>query len=143
MTIALTTKRGTRNALRLWIAMGCLACLTFAAGCSSGPRSERYPVVFWTTYQLVLLSNNAVYFGKLEGWGTPNLVLSDVFYISTTTNPETKQVQSALMRRSNEAHAPDKMYLNSSQVVFVEPISPGSKLAKLIDDANANAVSNK
>jgi hypothetical protein len=147
MTCAMTTTTsGTQNALKLRTALGCLLCLLsllIGAGCSSGSRSQSYPVVFWTPYQLVLLSNNAVYFGKLEGWGTPNLVLTDVFYISTTTNPETKQVQSTLMRRSGEAHAPDKMYLSSSQVVFVEPISPGSKVAKLIDDANANAVSNK
>src|SRR5664279_1601420 len=108
MTSAMTTtSSGTQNSLKLRIALGCLLCLLIGAGCSSGPRSQSYPVVFWTPYQLVLLSNNAVYFGKLEGWGTPNLVLTDVFYISTTTNPETKQVQSTLMRRSGEAHAPD------------------------------------
>lgn len=139
----MTTTRRTKNALKLGIALGCLAYLLSAAGCSSGSKSESYPVVFWTPYQLVLLSNNAVYFGKLEGWGTPNLVLSDVFYVGTTINPVTKQPESKLMRRSSEAHAPDKMYLSSSQVVMVEPITPGSKVAKLIDEANANAVSTK
>ena len=139
----MTTTHRTKNALKLGIVLGCLVYLLSAAGCSSGSKSEGYPVVFWTPYQLVLLSNNAVYFGKLEGWGTTTPVLSDVFYISTTTDPVTRQPQSKLMRRRQEAHAPDKMYLNPGQVVFVEPITPGSTVAKLIDEANANAVSNK
>ena len=139
----MTTTHRTKNALKLGIALGCMVYLLSAAGCSSGPKSEGYPVVFWTPYQLVLLSNNAVYFGKLEGCGTTTPVLSDVFYISTTPDPVTRQPQSKLMRRRQEAHAPDKMYLNPGQVVFVEPIAPGSTVAKLIDQANANAVSDK
>jgi len=139
MTIATTTTGKPQIAMRPWTALGCLVCLLLAAGCSSGGRAESYPVTFWTPYQLVLLSNNSVYFGKLEGWGTPNPVLTDVFYVTNVTNPETRQASSMLVRRSKEAHAPDKMYLNAGQVVFVEPIAPGSKVAKLIDDANANA----
>lgn len=58
------------------------------AGCAPPPPTA---VAFTTPYQAALLSNNSVYFGKLAGFGTPNPVLTDVFYIVTQTDPETKQ----------------------------------------------------
>jgi hypothetical protein len=40
----------------------------------------------------VLLTNGAVYFGKLEGLGSPWLVMHDVFYIQQgAVDPNTKQ----------------------------------------------------
>jgi hypothetical protein len=32
-------------------------------------------------------------------------------------------------------HEPDRMYLNSQQIVFVEPVNPNSKVAQLIAEA--------
>ncbi len=91
---------------------------------------------FGTPYQAVLLSNGAVYYGKLSGYGTRNVVLNDVFYILTKTDPETKQVSNVLVKRGKELHEPDRMYINSGQIVFVEPVGPDSKVAQLINQAN-------
>jgi len=88
---------------------------------------------FRTPYQAVLLTNGAVYYGKLSGYGTRNPVLDDVFYIVTKTDPETKQVSNILVKRGKEPHGPDRMYINSSQIVFVEPVGPDSKVAQLIN----------
>lgn len=99
-------------------------------GCS--PR----PVSFTTSYQAVLLGNNSVYFGKLSGYGTPTPVLTDVFYIVSQTDPQTKQVKNILVKRGKELHGPDRMYLNPGQIVFVEPVGPDSKVAQLISEAN-------
>lgn len=83
-----------------------------------------------------MLINNSVYYGKLTGWGTPNPVLTDVFYIMSKTDPDTKQVSNILIKRGKELHGPDRMYLNPNQIIFVEPVGTDSKVAQLISEAN-------
>jgi hypothetical protein len=62
-------------------------------------------------------------------------VLTDVFYVVTQTNPETKQVSNVLVKRGKELHGPDRMYLNPNSIVFVEPVGTDSKVAQLISEA--------
>jgi hypothetical protein len=93
------------------------------------------PVTFTTPYQAVLLTNGTAYFGKLEGFGTSRPVLSEVYYIVTQNNPETKQSSNVLVKRGKELHEPDRMYLNPQQILFVEPVGPNSKVAQLIAQA--------
>ena len=92
-------------------------------------------VKFTTPYQAVLLANGSAYFGKLEGYGTPHPVLTEVYYIVTQTNPDTKQSNNVLVKRGKELHEPDRMYLNPTQIVYVEPVGPNSKVAQLIAQA--------
>jgi hypothetical protein len=94
------------------------------------------PVVFTTPYQAVLLTNGSAYFGKLEGYGTPRPVLTEVYYIVTQANPETKQSSNVLVKRGKELHEPDRMYLNPNQILCVEPVGAGSKVAQLIAQAH-------
>ena len=138
MTFALTTASRTQDSRKLWIALGCLICLVLGVGmgCSSGPKTDSPAVNFSTAYQAVLLINNSVYYGKLTGWGTPDPVLTDVFYIVSKTNPDTKEVANMLVKRGKELHGPDRMYLNANQIIFVEPVGPDSKVAQLINEAN-------
>jgi|SRR5580658_956252 hypothetical protein len=89
-------------------------------------------VAFKTPYQAVLLSNGAVYYGKLQGYGTSTPVLTEVFYIVTQTDTATKQVSNVLVKRGKELHGPDRMYLNSNLIVLVEPVGQSSKVAQLI-----------
>jgi hypothetical protein len=102
--------------------------------------------VFWrgsgvrltTPYHAVLLDSGQVYFGKLESLGTPwspYCVLTDVFYVQTLTNPETKQASNILVKRGKEWHAPDRMIVNDRHVVLVEPVAEGSKVAELIAES--------
>ena len=99
-------------------------------------RYARGPAVrFSTLYQAVLLTNGSVYFGHLQDYGTPNPVLTDVFYVVSQTDPETKQVKSSLIKRGKELHEPDRMYLNPNQIVFVETVGANSKVAQLITQA--------
>jgi hypothetical protein len=118
-----------------WTALSLLALTTIVllAACAPPPTA----VSFTTPYQAILLSNNSVYYGKLSGYGTPNPVLTDVFYIVSQTNPESKQVTNVLVKRGKELHGPDRMYLNASSIVFVEPIGTDSKVAQLITEASA------
>jgi hypothetical protein len=94
--------------------------------------ARHHPPAFTTPYQAVLLTNGAVYYGKLSGYGTRNPTMDDVFYIVSKTDPDTKQVSNVLVKRGKELHGPDKMYLNPSQIVFVESVGTDSKVAQLI-----------
>jgi small nuclear ribonucleoprotein (snRNP)-like protein len=118
-----------------WVVLSFLVstAIILLAGCTPPPAPTA--VAFTTPYQAVLLSNNSVYFGKLAGFGTPNPVLTDVFYIVTQTDPTTKQSKNILVKRGKELHGPDRMYLNASSIVFVEPVGADSKVAQLISEA--------
>ena len=90
---------------------------------------------FATPYQAVLLTNGAVYFGKLSGYGGPHPVLTEVYYVVSQTDPETKKVTNMLVKRGKELHGPDRMYLTPNQILFVEPVGTGSKVAELIQQS--------
>jgi hypothetical protein len=93
----------------------------------------RTPTVkFSTPYQAVLLTNGSVYFGHLQDFGSSHPVLTDVYYVVSQSNPETKQVTNSLIKRGKELHEPDRMYLNPNQIVFVESVGTDSKVAQLI-----------
>jgi hypothetical protein len=87
---------------------------------------------FETPYQAVLLANGQAYFGRLENIGSSYPVLKDVYYVQTQVHPETKQVTNTLVRRGGELHGPDRMVLNASQIVLIEPVTENSQIAKLI-----------
>jgi hypothetical protein len=89
-------------------------------------------VTFDKPYQAVLLTNGQVYYGRLEGYGTAHPVLREVYYIQVQTNSETKEQKNILLKRGKEWHAPDRMYLNPSQILLVEPVGTESKVADLI-----------
>ena len=102
---------------------------------------ERFPirgVEFPTPYQAVVLPNGALYFGKLAGYGGPRPVLTEVYYIVSQTDPKTKQVSTVLVKRGKELHQPDRMYLNPSQILFVETVPPSSKVAELIQQSKTS-----
>ncbi len=90
------------------------------------------PVPLTTPYQAVLLTTGAVYFGQLEGLGTPFPILHDVFYVQSNQDPESKQVSNILVKRGKEWHQPDRMIINSNMIVLVEPVNPESRVADLI-----------
>ncbi len=87
-------------------------------------------------YHAVLLNNGSVYFGQLEALNTPHPILRDVFYVQSSVNPETKAVTNVLVKRGKEWHGPDRMILNSTSIVFIEPVGPNSRVAQLIAEAN-------
>jgi len=123
-------ERGFSNTGVLVVAAAIL--LVLGAGAAFFIASSHKPLKFDTTYQAVLLSNGNVYFGRLEHYGTKFPVLTDVFYIQSSVSPDTKQPVNVLVKRGQELHAPDRMYLNPSQIILVEPVGPNSKVMQLI-----------
>jgi hypothetical protein len=92
-------------------------------------------IAMTTPYQAVLLSNGSAYFGQLQGLGTPYPVLTNVFYVKSTQDPNTKAISNTLVKRGREWHAPDRMILNANMIVLVEPVNPSSRVAQLIAQA--------
>ena len=92
---------------------------------------------FSTPYQAVTLANGVVYYGKLEGYGTPRPVLTSVYVVVSQTNPDTKQIARALVKldKVEELYQPDRMYLNPNQISNVQPVNEQSQVAKLIAQA--------
>ena len=87
-----------------------------------------------TEYQGVLLINGTGYFGKIEKIGPRFVEMKEVYYVQNQQNPETKEVQSLLVKRGREWHAPDRMFINMAQVIMIEPVAPESRLYKIIKD---------
>jgi hypothetical protein len=83
----------------------------------------------------VFLDNGQIFFGKLDNAGSDYPLLRDIFYVQSQQNPETKQVKSILIKRGNEWHGPDMMYINSKHIIVIEPVSPDSRVAQLIKEA--------
>ena len=126
-------QRGVTLVQAIWIFAGILVIAAAAWHVVGQVRSLF--VEFPTPYQAVLLTNGSVYFGHLQGYGTRHPVLTEVYYVVSQTNSETKQVNNVLVKRGKELHEPDRMYLNPSQIVLVEPVGTGSKVAQLIAQA--------
>lgn len=87
---------------------------------------------FDTPYQAVLLDTGQVYYAKVQGLSDPFPVLRDVYYVQSTTDPQTKEVKNVLIRRGKELHGPTETVVNQRHVVMIEPINPASKVAELI-----------
>lgn len=86
-----------------------------------------------TPYHAVALTNNQVYFARIDGFGTEYLALRDVFYIrSRVVNQEPKQAANVLIKRGGEWHAPDRMIVRRASVILIEPVKEDSQVAKLI-----------
>ena len=117
----------------IWILAGLLVIAALSYHFIEHNRESK--VAFATPYQAILLANGSVYFGHLQDYGSAHPVLTDVYYIVTQTNPETKQSNNVLVKRGKELHAPDRMYINPSQLIFVEPVGENSKVAELIRQA--------
>lgn len=118
----------------LWI--GALALLAGLTACERSEKPKGPEIT--TPYAAVLLDNGQLYYGKLVNSGASFPELTDVYYIQSQANQETKAVTSVLVRRGNEWHGPDRMFLNERHVVLIEPVGTGSKVALLIEADKQN-----
>ncbi|MCX6593482.1 MAG: hypothetical protein NTZ56_18360 [Acidobacteria bacterium] len=88
-------------------------------------------------FHAVFLENNLVVIGQLSGYGGRHPVLKDVFYVRQNVNPETKAVSNVLVRRGGEWHGPDRMVINPDHILFIEPVSKGSRVDQLIQEVKS------
>jgi hypothetical protein len=99
------------------------------------PRTPNAATIDPNRYYAVLLTNNSVYFGHLQGLGSAFPVLTDVYYVQSNVNQETKEVKNVLVKRGKEWHAPDRMILSEKTIVFIEPVGAGSMVQNLISES--------
>lgn len=101
----------------------------------SGDTSDSYYAIF--------LTNNQVYFGRLDTSGKQYLVLSDIYYLQQTqplqsTDAKDKlednsKQQLTLIKLGKELHGPkDKMTINRDNVMFFEELNNDSKVVQTI-----------
>ncbi len=101
-------------------------------GCQSSKTPDsKLPLTL--PYQAVLLDNGQFFYAKVDQSPSEFLLLTDIYYIQSSQDPETKQVQNILVRRGKEWHSPDRMFLNLRHVVAIEPVATDSKVAQLIE----------
>ncbi len=116
-----------RRALSLSIVLLAL-CLAALSACGQKPS-------FSTEYQAVFMDNGQVFFAKIENAGADYPLLKDVYYIGRQTSADGKQVRNILIKRGNEWHAPEYMYVNRQHIVVLEPVAANSRVAQLIKEA--------
>ena len=113
-----------------------LTLLSVFIGCSKSDQQIKID----TEYKAVFLDNGQIFFGKIEQTGLSYVVLKDVFYVQSQVvqqEKDKKEVRNILIKRGSEWHGPDLMYINTSHVVVIEPVSPNSRVAQLIKEASA------
>lgn len=120
-----------RSCTQLVYLLALLSFMSFNMGC--GSQAKDFKVA--TDYQAVFLDNGQVFFGKLESAASDYPILKEAYYVQTRQDPETKQISSILIKRGQEWHSPDVMYINSRHIVVIESVSPTSKVARLIQEA--------
>ena len=112
-----------------------LSAVFLLAACNRAPQQHANVDMSGAAYHAVLLTNGSVYFGQMEGLGTPYPVLREVYYVQSNVNEQTKAVTNVLVKRGKEWHGPDRMIINEKSIVFIEPVGPDSKVAQLIAES--------
>ena len=126
-----------KKILPLFLLLLLVGAALLSSGCVSAKAAPASANIDPEKYYAVLLTNGSVYFGKLEGLGSPFPVLRDVFYVqSGPVDPNTKQPQGmVLVHRGKELYGPDRMILAEKAILFVEPVGTDSRVAQLIKEA--------
>jgi hypothetical protein len=92
------------------------------------------------TYQAVFLTNDQVYFGKLENLGPNYLLLNDVYYMQIQDEDPSKGLkdsgaQVTLIRLGNEVHQPEpSMVISRDQVLYYENLKSNSRVIDSIEE---------
>jgi hypothetical protein len=115
----------------VWLVAVVVVGLAGLTACDRGERQKGPEIT--TPYAAVTLDNNQLFYGKLTNADSSFPELTDVYYIQSGVNQETKAVSSVLVPRRNDVHGPDRMFLNQRHIVLIEPVGANSKVAQLIE----------
>jgi hypothetical protein len=107
--------------------------MAFICSCSQGKPS------FSTDYQAIFMDNGQVFFARIENPGAAYPLLREVYYIGQQPGPDGKTMNNILIKRGNEWHAPEYMYVNGRHITVIEPVAANSRVAQLIKEAKAQA----
>jgi hypothetical protein len=96
-----------------------------------------HEVTFPTPHQAVLLANGVLCIMR-RSKDTEHRIRSWWMFIKSSVRPIRKpsSANHVPVKRGKELHGQDRMYVNPNQIVFVEPVGPGSKVAQLIAESH-------
>lgn len=85
-------------------------------------------------YQAVILSNDKVYFGRIEAANDEFYRLDDAFFLRETRESAEAEPQRALLPINREIHAPENsMLIRKDEVVLVENLAEDSPIQAEIE----------
>lgn len=88
-------------------------------------------------YHAVRLSTGRVIVGRLDRLAAPFMVLSDAYTVQSDVNADSKEVTWSVVPRGEAGFQPDTVIVGAQQVVSVEAVRPGSRLATMLDEVRA------
>lgn len=135
MDILTVGSRIGTNALLFIVALLVAAVVWFIY--SSSPASQgKY--VDSSKLQAVFLNTGQVYFGNIQAMNKDYLVLTNVYYLQSSSNSGSSSSNSSnqnisLVKLGCELHMPyDRMVVNTAQVTFWENLQTGGQVAKAV-----------
>jgi hypothetical protein len=124
------------------IAAGVAALLVLALAGWMIYRTSMASTIDGSRYQAVFFTNGQVYFGKLENLNGSYFKLTDIFYLQTPTDDDSKNPQNTsdqqnsdvqLVKLGSEIHGPeDEMIIGKEQVLFFENLKKDGKVSDSI-----------
>jgi len=121
------------------VALMILGAMMLFQGCDKQDGTKRN-ITFTTEYQSVLMNSGQYFFGKMSKVESAYPVLRNVYYVRQQMDPATKEMKSTIFKRSMEPFGPDMMYINATSIALIEPVTPDSKVAILIKQAESQSM---
>jgi len=90
------------------------------------------------TLHSVILTNQQVYYGKLEDIGRGSVTLSDVHYVITVQDQQGNRNNRLVNRRTNDWHGPTRMVVPVDKIIMLEQVGPDSTVARGFADEARN-----
>ncbi|MEA3075353.1 MAG: hypothetical protein QOF60_261 [Actinomycetota bacterium] len=116
-------------ALALGLILGGAATAFYLNATDSSSGDGFAGVVDTTRYQAVILSNDKVYFGRIESVSDQFFRLSNAFFLRETPGSNGSEPVRALLPVNREIHAPDNtMLIRKADVILVENLAKDSPI---------------
>ena len=124
----------TGKSVVFWI-IGILAAAVWM-GLWSTTTPAAFPPIPEGKWQAVFLTNNQVYFGRLENVDAQYVTLSDVYYLRTASALDDQAgggTDLNLIRLGGEVHGPENtIYIPKSSILFWENMKDSSSIVQTI-----------
>ena len=92
-------------------------------------RYDQKDFINSSSYQAIFLTNDQIYFGRLNNINSDYLLLSDTYYVKVNEEGNGQIIKLGFV----EPHGPeDKMIINKDQVLFWENLKPSSQVIETI-----------
>lgn len=113
-----------------------VAVLLFMAFTGNGKGEAR--LVDTSKMQAVFMNGGQVYFGKITGLNSKNIVLEDIYYLRVNQqvqpDAEPKGDDISLVKLGCELHGPeDRMVIKQDQTIFWENLKSDGKVAQAVN----------